>query len=389
MSLKVLMLNKGFHPWTGGIETVVRQISEGIPSEEYAIEVLACHKEPLKKTSVESLRGIRVTKIFSLGTAASTPIAPSYIANFKKKVKDFDLIHLHTPFPLGETALAKTKLRKDQKVLITVHADPQLTRWGGLFKFYAPVFNQTLEKADQIVVTAPNNKKNFISLNRFKEKTSIIPLAPDFIPNAAVKESIKKKLREKYNLKEDDKIVLYVGRLSKYKGIDYLIRAIKNVDAKLLLAGSGPLRDSLAALTKELGISEKVIFTGFVEDDLLPVFYSLSDVFVLPSINEGEAFGIVQVEALNFGLPIVNTSLPTGVPFVSRDGETGYTVPPKNSKELAVALNKLLNDHNTYEQFSKKAKERAKEFTVDKMLTGYKNIYDELLKSDSEVLKPG
>lgn len=378
---KILMLNKGFHPWTGGIETVVRQISEGM-SDNYEIEVLACHKESFKNTSVEWLRGVKVTKVLSLGTVVSTPIAPAYIANFRKKVKDFDLIHLHVPFPLGEIALAITTLRKDQKFLITAHADPQLTRWGNLFKFYASVFNRTLEKANQIVVTAPNNKENFISLDGFRDKTSIIPLAPDFTPNTIIKESAKKKLREKYGFKVNDRIVLYVGRLAKYKGIDYLIRAIKYVDAKLLIVGSGPLKESLMELPKQIGISEKVIFTGFAEDNVLPVFYSLSDVFVLPSINEGEAFGIVQVEALKFGLPVVNTSLPTGVPFVSRNGETGYTVSPENSKELAVALNKLFNDRIIYEQFSKKAKERAKVFTMDKMLLKYKNVYDELLKSD-------
>lgn len=334
--IKVLVLNKGYVPWTGGIETVVKQICKGLPRDKYETEVLACHKNSFKKTSTELKEKIKVTKLLSLGSVASTPVAPSYIFSFKQKVRQFDIIHMHVPFPLGVIALASTKLRNNQKLIITFHADPQMTRWKNLFKYYAPILYHVLNKADRIIVTAPGNKR-FPSLVNYQGKTSVIPLASGFCSKVDSSVNSQSNLRKELQIEKDEKVILFVGRLAKYKGLEYLLEAMKNINGKALIVGTGDLKNNLKNQAKHLGVSDKIIFTGYVEDEVLPLLYRLSDIFVLPSINEGEAFGIVQVEAMNYGLPVINTSLDSGVPFVSLHNKSGITVPPKSSKALSNA----------------------------------------------------
>jgi rhamnosyl/mannosyltransferase len=147
-----------------------------------------------------------------------------------------------------------------------------------------------------------------------------------------------------------------------------------------LIAGEGGLREELERKAKSLGVEHKIIFVGKVSDDELKYCYQICDLFVLPSVEPSEAFGIVQMEAMAYGKPVVNTNLPTGVPYVSVDGETGITVPPRDSKALADAINRILNDNELAAKFSKNALKRVKEkFSREKMLESIYSIYEDLM----------
>jgi len=153
------------------------------------------------------------------------------------------------------------------------------------------------------------------------------------------------------------------------------------VEAKLLIVGEGDLRRTLEKQAESLRVDHKVIFLGKVSDEELRYCYHICDVFVLPSVEPSEAFGLVQLEAMAYGKPVVNTRLPTGVPFVSVDGETGITVEPRDSKALAEAINKLLNDEELRKRYGVQARKRVEEnFTVDKMNERILGVYRELVK---------
>ena len=147
-----------------------------------------------------------------------------------------------------------------------------------------------------------------------------------------------------------------------YKGVDVLLRALAGVPASLVLVGDGPLRGSLESLARELGVQERVRFLGRVSDAERLDWYRRADVFVLPSVTRQEAFGMVQVEAMLCGRPVVSTDLPTGVPWVNRDGESGLVVPPGDAEALTAALRRLCQDPVLRARLGQGALTRAREY---------------------------
>ena len=239
---------------------------------------------------------------------------------------------------------------------------------------YKPFLFKFLKIADRILVTSPNILQSSKYLAHFKDKCVVVPLS---IP---IEEYAKIDQPFDVDVSQGEKIVLFVGRLSYYKGVEYLIEAMQWVNAKLLIVGDGELREKLEEKTISLGVNGKVKFLGKVSDAMLKYCYQICDVFVLPSVEPSEAFGIVQMEAMAYGKPVVNTSLPTGVPFVSVHGETGITVPPRDSIALAKAINKILEDEKLAKTFSQNAIKRVNEkFSRTRMLEQIYSIYNELM----------
>ena len=143
------------------------------------------------------------------------------------------------------------------------------------------------------------------------------------------------------------------------------------------MVGDGPLKDELTAMAKTLGVSSRVHFHGRVTDEDLREQIRLCDVFVLPSSERTEAFGIVQIEAMAYGKPVINTNLPTGVPHVSLDGLTGLTVPPKDESALSAALDELATNHDKRKEFSINARKRVEDnFRLTTMLESVREVYN-------------
>ena len=173
--------------------------------------------------------------------------------------------------------------------------------------------------------------------------------------------------------------MLAVGRLVYYKGLQILDSRDEGIDATLVMVGDGPLRPKLQQQARELGVADRVYFLGEMQNRQITPYYYASDVFILPSVARSEAFGIVQLEAMACGRPVVNTHLATGVPFVSIDGETGITVPPGSPEALAAAVNRLLGDPALRAAYGRAAAHRVRtEFSLDVMVRRTIDIYDEV-----------
>jgi len=368
--IKVLQVNKLYAPFIGGVERVVQDIAEGL-KDKVDMKVLAC--QPKGRTTVEMINGVEVTKASSLGIYWSMPVSLSFPYILAKMSRDVDIIHFHFPFPLGDFSYLLFGA-KGKKVVVTYHCD--IVRQKKVMMFYKPFLFKFLKIADRILVTSPNILQSSKYIAHFKDKCVVVPLS---IP---VEEYTRIDQTFDVGISQGEKIVLFVGRLSYYKGVEYLIEAMQWIDAKLLIIGDGELRNVLQEKTLSLGLNKKVNFLGKVPDQILRYCYQICDVFVLPSIESSEAFGIVQMEAMAYGKPVVNTNLPTGVPFVSVHGETGLTVPPRDSIALANAVNKILEDEKLAKTFSQNAIRRVNEkFSRKRMLEQIYSIYNELMSS--------
>ena len=165
-----------------------------------------------------------------------------------------------------------------------------------------------------------------------------------------------------------------------YKGFEVLIEAMSNVNGRLLLIGDGPLRPRFERLVAQRKLENRVTFLGALQNEATVPFYHSADVFVLPSVARSEAFGIVQIEAMAAGIPVVNTNLDSGVPFVSQHQVTGISVPPGDASALSNALNLLLEDSVLREGYGQAARVRARtQFNLETMASRTLAVYSAVI----------
>ncbi|WP_343616113.1 glycosyltransferase [Flavobacterium sp.] len=366
---KILQTVKYYDPCQGGMETVVKNIVEGIIDGYEGVDftVYSNNHNQVFSKSVEQKNRETIIKEITPIYLKSQPLNLRYPL-LKKLIKDNDVIHHHYPFPTMEfTLLRYLKKIKNKKLIITWHANIKNSRWSWIERIYNPMIERLLDRADVIVVTSPQLFEASGLLQKYKEKVITIPLSfdPKFLSASS------KSYPEERNFE-----ILFVGKLRKYKGVEYLIKAIENLDVKLKIVGNGEELQSLQALVENLQIGNKINFYSDVDDEQLSKFYKDADLFVLPSINEAEAFGVVQLEAMANALPVINTKLQSGVPYVSLDNFSGITVEPENVDELKNAIEKIISNKELYELFSSNALERVEEFSRNKMSESYFDIYN-------------
>jgi rhamnosyl/mannosyltransferase len=213
-------------------------------------------------------------------------------------------------------------------------------------------------------------------LRKHREKCHLVPWGVDLRSFEQRDEKEIAKIRGKYGAN----LLLGVGRLVGYKGFILLVRALSKTKANLVLIGKGPKEKELRSEIERLSLKERVFLLGEVED-IVP-YYHACDIFVLPSINRAEAFGVVQLEAMACGKPVINTRLDSGVPSVSLDGVTGLTVPPENPTALAEAINRLLEGEKLRQAYGNAARKRVEsEFTLEQMVEKTLEVYSTVTKT--------
>ena len=338
------------------------------------IKVLCC-RDRRGLTVRDKVHGVPVTYAGSFGTIASCPLSLSYFGEFRRKVMLADAVELHLPFPLADLALLLSGYKG--RVVVAWHSD--VVRQKLLLKLYTPLMKWLLKRADAILVATQAHIDSSPYLRPYREKCVIVPygIDPAEYENRPHLSPLNGMLHDK-----SAKKVLFTGRLVYYKGADVLLEAFAKVqtNAELFLAGTGVLEPELKQRAEALGIASRVHFLGRRMTPELRDMFADCDIFVLPSVANSEAFGIVQLEAMYYGKPVINTALPTGVPLVSIDGETGLTVPPSDAQALADAMETLLSDDALRAKYGAAARDRVlREFSLSTVMARTKAV---LLKPD-------
>jgi glycosyltransferase involved in cell wall biosynthesis len=366
--LRVLQIGKYFAPARGGIESHVRDLSAEL-RKSVDLKVIVANDR--MRRDRENIDGIDVIRLPCAMTLVSAPICPTMIASIR--FEKADIVHLHLPNPAA--AIACLLARPAGAVVVTWHSD--IVRQRKLLRLYQPLERMLLNRCAAIVATSPAYSAGSPVLREHADKCHLIPYGIDAeqFDDDRVDRSIVDKLRQRFG----PRVILSVGRLVYYKGIKFLIRAMAYVDAKLVIIGDGPLRADLEREASSNGLSDRVVFLGEVDDNLVN-YYHASDVFALPSCERSEAFGIVQLEAMASGIPVVNTRIDTGVPYVSQDAVTGFTVAPRSSDEMGAALNRLLDDSELRKKMGRAGRDRVvNEFGIAKMAARTLDLYRSVL----------
>lgn len=191
----------------------------------------------------------------------------------------------------------------------------------------------------------------------------------------------KDKIRASLKFLDNEKIIIYVGRLDKIKGVEYLIKSMriiveKKPNVKLLLIGDGSERTKLENLSNRLNLQKNIIFMGFLPNKTIPKYMIVSDIFVLPSLSE--SFGIVNIEAMYCSLPIVATNV-GGIPEIVVNEINGFLVEPKNPHQIAEKVILLLKDNKLRDKVSKYNRENAKEYSWEKVVDKLEEVYKSVI----------
>jgi rhamnosyl/mannosyltransferase len=365
-NLKVLHIGKYYHPYRGGFEyslyTLVNELKDKLQ-----IQVLVSHTRC--KTVVDKMRNLTIYRLANLGRIFSQPISP-LLPLWIKRLKA-DIIHIHLPNPLAMFSYLITS--SDAKLIVSYHNDV-VEHWLPMV-FFRPLLIRILKRADNIIVTSYNLIESSTVLKRFREKCIVIPHGIDVFRFQLTPQVIKES--EKIKQETDKPIILFIGRLVYYKGLKYLIKAMQNIDAQLIIIGDGPLGFRLKTLAKSLGVNNKISWLGNMPDEAIPAYYHACDLSVLPSCSNSESFGLVILEAHACEKPVVSTDLPTGVTFTNLHKETGLVVPSRNPAALSVAINELLSSKELRQVYGQNGRQRVEnEFTKEKMAEKVLMLYN-------------
>lgn len=376
--LNVTMVNKYYPPHLGGIEFHVRDLAEGLVEAGLArVRALVCNATGERIR--ERINGVDVERLPRAAEFSSTPVAWSFareLAGEVRRVPAADVIHFHFPYPWGE--LAWLRARPDVPMVVTYHSD--IVRQKLALAGYRPFLERFLDGADLIIASSPNmiEHSEFLSARSDKCRHVDFGLHVEAFAGDSATASRADELRRAHTGR---RIVLFVGRLVYYKGVDVLVRAMEGVDADLVMIGRGPLEGELREIMTARGMAGRVTIIPPVDEAELAAWYHAADVFALPSVARSEAFGLVQIEAHAAGTPVVSTNLTTGVPYANLDGVTGLTVPVGDADALAAALNRLLNDDELRERLGRQARTRAlTDFTIPRMAAETALIYREAIE---------
>lgn len=350
--MKIAHIVCTYPPYTGGMGNVAFEMASGLADLGYDVEVFTPDYGLIEK--IEEKEDIkdyasRLKTPFKYGNAA-------YLPNLKKELDRFDIIHLHYPF-FGTAGLVKKWKEKNphKKLFITYHMDNRADGLKGfIFLLNAKFWLEKIIKvADKIQVSSFDYLKSSDAgkyFPKYQEKFFELALGVD-----TEKFKIRKKselLLEKHGLDKNKATILFVGGMDKahyFKGIPVLLKSLlvlkkNNFDFQAILVGDGELRESFELTAKAYGLKENVRFVGKVSNEHLPSYYNIADLLVLPSINKAEAFGLVLLEAMASGVPVIASDLP-GVRTVASDG--GFLFKINDYKELAGKIYNYFSSDNT------------------------------------------
>lgn len=372
--MRILHLGKYYAPERGGIERYTQALAECCVEHGDAVAALVHQRPGQWRRAHDIIGGVEVRRAGCIAAPVYTPLSPGYPLELGRALREFrpDLLHLHFPNPSCFAALASAAARR-LPWIVHWHADvpPDTPDWRlrAAYRVYKPFEQAVLKRARAIVATSQPYLNASLALAPWREKTRVIALGiagGEAAAPAAQAWAVGAGLR-----------LLAVGRLSHYKGFDVLIEALAHTaDANLLLVGRGECEREWHALATARGLGGRIAFAGGLDDSALAAAYAAADAFILPSLDRSEAFGLVLLEAMRAGLPVIASAIPgSGVGEVVVDGDTGLLVPPGDVAALATAIARF-HDADVRNRLGHAGRVRwESEFTLERSARAVRSVY--------------
>jgi glycosyltransferase involved in cell wall biosynthesis len=367
--MKILQFYKTAYPDTfGGVEQVIHQIAAGCMRLGVQNDVLSIAR-PGATARADSSAGYTLYRARRNFEIASNTVSVSAIGELHELAKSADVVHYHFPWPFMDVAHALARHHKP--TVVTYHSD--IIRQRALLRLYRPLQNWFLGNVDGIVATSPNYARTSAVLQRYSEKVSVIPFGLD----ESTYQSPESATLTRWSERLGQRFFLFVGVLRYYKGLEYLIEAVRGTGCQIAIVGDGPMRAMLEARASGM---PQVHFLGALPEEDKNALLTLCSGFVFPSQVRSEAFGISLLEAAMYGKPMISAEIGTGTTYINVSEETGLVVPPADVGALRSAIMRLWENPEERERMGRNARERfLTRFTSDRMTEKYVELYRSLL----------
>ena len=369
--MRVLHVGKYYPPVPGGMERVLQLLCE---RERRHVDSRVLVASTDRTTRREVQNGVPVTRAGSLAMVGSVGVSAMLPIELRRTPADITVVHEPNPIAL----VADFVTGRRGPLVVYFHSEVVRAEWKYQL-LYRPLLTRVLDRAARILVASPNMAETAAQLAAHRDKCVVVPYGIDTSPLDPTP-ALRQRAAEIRAQHGDGPLVLFAGRLVAYKGVDVLIRALSATSARAVIVGEGPMRGRLERLAGDSNAAARVHFAGAVSDPELAALYHACDLFVLPSVTRAEAFGMVQIEAMACGKPVVSTSVPSGVPWVNQHGCTGLVVPPGDPPALAAAIESLAADPLLRQRMGDAGRRRvAAEFTADRMAQRTLAVYHDVL----------
>lgn len=378
--MKIAHITATFPPYPGGTGAVCYNNALHLARRGHDVHVFTANHPPGNYTYPAEITVHRLPVVFRVGNA---PLLPGLFG-----LQGFDLVHLHFPFIFGQEIVYLKSLVGHIRYVITYHQDVILSGLLGQgIRLHETVLGKyILLRAHKLLFTS----MDYAYHSRLTPLVKSYPQKVGEMPNGVDADRFRpgvdgSALRKMYNILPDDRVVLFVGGLDTphyFKGVDVLLRSMSRIvdpTVKLLIVGDGDLRPSYVQLAGELGLSNRVIFCGRVPDELLPAHYAACDLLVLPSTTQGEAFGLVLLEAMATSKAVVASDLP-GVRTVVDSGENGLLAVPGDAVDLAEKICVLMEDEARRRAMGIRGREKVESnYTWQAVVQRLEQVYEEVI----------
>jgi glycosyltransferase involved in cell wall biosynthesis len=352
LSTSVLHVYRTYFPDPpGGLQEAIRQIALSTGAQGVTNTIFTLSPEP--EPSVLIRPEATVVRSRSWAAPASCDLGGTgAFTTFSRLAKQADVLHYLFPWPFADVLNAT--IRPDCPAVLTYISDVVRQRWLGAA--YAPLMWKTMREMRVIVANSPAYAKTspILSHPDIRDKVRIIPLG---IEEYSYPKEGDDAIFDRLKLGTDETFFLFIGVLRYYKGAHFLIQAAKNVNAKVIIAGSGPEGAALQSLATQIG-ADNVVFAGQISDAEKVALIKRCRALVLPSHLRSEAYGMVLVEAAMFSRPMISCEIGTGTSYVNSHEETGFVVAPESTEQLTQAMNTLLADEVLANNLGQAARQR-------------------------------
>jgi len=370
--IRVCHLGKYYPPAYGGMETHVASLARAQRRLGADVTVYCVNHETQNGCDVRDTRfrrsatleeshdGVRVVRYGRVGGVSKLDLCPA-LRRLRAELDKFDVVHLHAPNPTFSLALLTC--RSSTELVVTHHSD--IIRQRFLANVYGPLERRVYRRARNIFATSPWYLGGSPLLQQFEDKVEVVPLGVAIEPllrPSPFARSVERAVVEDH----DGPIWLCVGRLVYYKGFHTAIDALAHLPGTLIIVGKGALEQSLKRRALERGVADRIRWMPDASEDELCGLYHAATALWFPSNSRSEGFGLVQVEAMASGCPIVNTNVPSsGVSWVAPHEVAALTIAPESSNQLVEASLRLLADEPLRHRLGANGRERARTLFSD------------------------